>query len=182
MAAAPARPLRPRLPSPSTSAGSPAVTAPFSSRAQLSAIGYDALAVVALDAGEIHVGDAHQFGARCRSAAGTASTRPRAARRCVSRLSAAIWLRMTSVSISAICRPAIPSRTTRMVGDVGLADRAHQHRLPGLDVGQPQRVAALAGDRVPRAVAELEPLPVLGELDARANDTRDGSCATKAST
>jgi hypothetical protein len=48
-------------------------------------------------------------------------------------------------------------------GDVRLANRAHQHRLPALDVREPQRVAAASRHGVPQAIAKLQPLAVLGE-------------------
>ena len=47
---------------------------------------------------------------------------------------------------------------------VAFADRAHEHGLAALDVGELQRVAAAAGRRVPQAVVEVQALAVLGEL------------------
>ena len=172
----------PRLPRPSTSAGSPAVTAPFSSRAQLSAIGYAPLPSLRSMPEKYRLAMRTRSARECRSAAGTACVQTARGVPMVSRLFAAASLRMTSVSISVMRRSRDLQAHDEDRGRVGLADRAHQHRLPGLDVGEPQRVAAAPGGRVPQAVAELEPLPVLGEHGAGRDGSRDGARAATAST
>ena len=126
-------------------------------------MGYVALAVVALDAGEVGVRDAHELGAR-QAVVRRDRFRPCGARR--------------SDLVDALGRFAVADHERLDLGDfavrdaqardqdrrrVGFADGAHEHRLPALHVREFQRVTASARGRVPQAFAEREPLAVLRE-------------------
>ena len=61
-----------------------------------------------------------------------------------------------------------------------LAHRREGDDLPGGLIGDVQLVSAASGDRVPEAVAQLEPLPVLGVLDAAGQRTASSDPSRRA--
>src|SRR5258706_995982 len=125
--------------------------------------GVGALAIVALDAGEVGVRDAHELDAR--QAVGERDRiRPRVARRpdlvdALGRLAVADHERFDLADLS--IRDAQTRDQDRR--RIGFADRAHEHGLATFDVGELQRVAARARDGVPQALTERESLAVFGE-------------------